>query len=1037
MAGAFPYVYKGVPVTSWGDIEADVAEHLRVVQEAKKLEGHSEPLAFLLHSPETLSAVNALTASGVASPGAALGKWISRNWGPQDWARLDHYRDGVREPAFYLWRMSDKVSSKERAYSPDDEQKASGYAFSLVVNLKRYTEEVNRFLAAAGDERFVYEGFNVRNPERLPTHVSVTLLDGVSYVVSLFKKRGVFPLLQESVKSILIREPVKGEKALGWYNTQKKRVEILAHARVTQNPRMLRTWVQEVFLHEVGHHIHLSLLHPEAKEWWDSGWAPVKEVHKEQQDQKDQWDLKVRAVTHAERVHFWDLLVAVKGDLKKIRLKGLPRMKFHAWLANPMLNKAFVTPKNLRWTARGVWLSLLLEGDLEALSLSEEARRLRLKTEHEALAVTDDWASQIHPSLSEEQVAEYRQDDTSLDEALSALQVKIERAIDPLQPVTDYARTNEKEDFAEAFVAFMDAPGALTPSAKYRIQKALSMSGLYGKSILKIANEDVAKDRDQMKLSRSVEDMSGIRTLVKTPNPSKSDTDKPQGESGKYPTQGLPRPDGKGRSKPSPTPVFNGPGESGSNSDGTVHEDMVRTKGVPGEQATHPVTPARVGPTRRPGMTASLDEVIEEIAREAGMYAPAYPTGQTRHHKQRGEASLYDRKRYKKQRGKIIQRQKRRHKKLKADPRYVRDRERRKKEPERFTTKPSGGSISIKQRNKDRKKTASFTPVPFLHYGTGEWGTLTEVTPFGMAVYDIGGVPHREKLDRFLDDAVIDEDRLDDLLTYLDELFEYEGGDEDSEEGDDPRFDAWQGSLVNKLAGAVLADFLREQRPPDMADDTKYDRADNHGEWQRRDRERLEDNSEYTGINDGNPGSKVLPSGAGHVEKQAALMKDIRGGCDPRLVREGAGLVGSVRLRRVDAQKALWAFEVKGSKPYQIRLQAIRQGNVASLAKAHLRVSCSCPFWQFQGPEHWAKQGDYLYGKPTGTATKPSTRDPQGRHLACKHVIAVLDFVSARKWDIPQQKTGSLLVLAHILASQDAVGRVVARYLESKVVSDT
>jgi len=55
-----------------------------------------------------------------------------------------------------------------------------------------------------------------------------------------------------------------------------------------------------------------------------------------------------------------------------------------------------------------------------------------------------------------------------------------------------------------------------------------------------------------------------------------------------------------------------------------------------------------------------------------------------------------------------------------------------------------------------------------------------------------------------------------------------------------------------------------------------------------------------------------------------------------------------------------------------------------------IRLSCSCDFWVYQGPEYHARQGGYLLGSPRGTAAAPRVRDPQGRHLVCKHAAAVL-----------------------------------------------
>jgi len=98
-----------------------------------------------------------------------------------------------------------------------------------------------------------------------------------------------------------------------------------------------------------------------------------------------------------------------------------------------------------------------------------------------------------------------------------------------------------------------------------------------------------------------------------------------------------------------------------------------------------------------------------------------------------------------------------------------------------------------------------------------------------------------------------------------------------------------------------------------------------------------------------------------------------------------------VKLVRVLPRSAMWHFDVTGgAKKHRVKVQAVRVGRVTRLASAHVRVSCDCAFWQWQGPEHWATVEGYLYGKPNGTATKPDVRDPYRQHLACKHVLAAL-----------------------------------------------
>jgi len=862
----------------------------------------------------------------------------------------------------------------------------------------------------------------------------------------------------------------------------------------------------------------------------------------------------------------------------------------------------------------------------------------------------------------------------------------------------------------------------------------------------------------------TTQDMSGYRTFVKDPAPQKSDTGDSKSKSeGKYPTQGLPDPPWS-KSKPTRGPtVYNVPGESGSDSSGTIHKDKVRTKGTPGGQydngATHPETPYNntgITPQRRPGMTAEWDSAAladwdedwggcdEEMSVEAGMYPPAYP-GAKRQRKQKGRAYLYFHKRYVRKRGLAKRRQNRRDKRLRNNGRYKADRQRRKDKPEKFERRPGGGSTTIKQRNdrqrakekltpgknrKDNRPKRAFESVPFYHFPSGEWGWVDEVSPMGFIHFTMDGVPDAVDFDTFFDEAVVDEDRVDDLFRYMDEVFEYDGT-EDSEDpmSDEPDdlFESWlndgfnkfaisfqvktrpkerrrkqkgedklkakqryrqnrmksrqnsrkrrkqlkhnpafkrqqqirrkhperfkmrlgyvltapeiafvfeagaelvQGyvrnisgmtglvqfylneqnerllrslpvreflalaaflsdededamyalidaevgieaygdpeevdsdlvnlyilgsgfmhtrqerdepgevddllidpedddlfyGMVNKLASQVTADFFREQRPPEMDPDTVYDRANDHDKRKRRDRQPGDPglNGPYEDeVQHSNPGSRVLPSGAGHVEKSgrmnftslpgelrqsllqlvrsplwkqyisggardkhvlawlrehgwgdlsvpdmhrlfdqahemrlaqgssriATLIREIREGCGPEILARSEKL--ALRLARVDQKNSVWLFDVQGSKKaYRVRLKAARKGNVADMQKLHVKVSCSCPFWQWQGPEFHAKQGDYLYGSPRGLATKPNIKDPNGQHRACKHVLAVLRHVTSNEWSLPKQPRmarylADTIRLGEMSAEYPEIERhqrmVAARYLASQEVED-
>jgi hypothetical protein len=127
----------------------------------------------------------------------------------------------------------------------------------------------------------------------------------------------------------------------------------------------------------------------------------------------------------------------------------------------------------------------------------------------------------------------------------------------------------------------------------------------------------------------------------------------------------------------------------------------------------------------------------------------------------------------------------------------------------------------------------------------------------------------------------------------------------------------------------------------------------------------------------------------------AARIDKIMGNCGPKIVQRSNGL--QFRRTRILPKHGMMIYQVRGSvggqsdgKTYTVRIKAIRKGNVKALAKMPIKVSCSCPYFRWQGPEHWAKTNGYLYGRPVGTASKPVIKDPKDQHWVCKHVYAIL-----------------------------------------------
>lgn len=140
------------------------------------------------------------------------------------------------------------------------------------------------------------------------------------------------------------------------------------------------------------------------------------------------------------------------------------------------------------------------------------------------------------------------------------------------------------------------------------------------------------------------------------------------------------------------------------------------------------------------------------------------------------------------------------------------------------------------------------------------------------------------------------------------------------------------------------------------------------------------------------PGQRVLV---------AAKPDEIVTGLNPKF-QQNARSCG-VSLKRADIPNLRWIFSVNcGNGAKVVKLKASRAKNIVRLGKMDVDLSCSCPAWQWLGPEHHAKGGDYLLGPARGTATTPVIRDPQGINRVCKHVAAVLS--SVRDWEIPSAK---------------------------------
>jgi hypothetical protein len=160
----------------------------------------------------------------------------------------------------------------------------------------------------------------------------------------------------------------------------------------------------------------------------------------------------------------------------------------------------------------------------------------------------------------------------------------------------------------------------------------------------------------------------------------------------------------------------------------------------------------------------------------------------------------------------------------------------------------------------------------------------------------------------------------------------------------------------------------------------------------------------------------------------AATMADISGKTGPLVHQRSQGL--QVNRKRFSPTRGFWTFTVIGAKgtPYTVRLKGIRKTKaMVNLSKAQVKCSCSCPFWRWQGPEHWGKQNGFLYGRPRGTASKPVIRDPKEKHWACKHILAALRTAQSYRFSSEEAAWS----LDGELVPMPDPGRVAARFRRS------
>lgn len=136
----------------------------------------------------------------------------------------------------------------------------------------------------------------------------------------------------------------------------------------------------------------------------------------------------------------------------------------------------------------------------------------------------------------------------------------------------------------------------------------------------------------------------------------------------------------------------------------------------------------------------------------------------------------------------------------------------------------------------------------------------------------------------------------------------------------------------------------------------------------------------------------------------------------------------------VDLEANLWTFSVGD---WQVVASIKYESENKGLNSADLHFNCSCPFWRWQGPEHWGSSMDYLHGDPRGSASTPVIRDPYQEHNVCKHVYAVLGYLERvapnRRASFIQPLVATYLFGRDCIVTNSGIftmcDRIVSRYL--------
>lgn len=368
-----------------------------------------------------------------------------------------------------------------------------------LVTLKQATHPILDDVFPA-PRTFTAQGLKFSNNQEFPVSDvdAQDVVRGVARAKKVFRDRGLLDLFFDSLVQVELSGSDQGN-ALGMYYSWDRKIELMVRKIARSN--LPPTWGDDtilyVFVHEISHHIHMHYMTKEAQDFWNDPWT--KELTPKSEKLKSQ--LAEPHTTYESRSKWMRLILqeGVAGAGKK--LKGVERQMFKGWLMAANIIKKLPKQTRLEDSEKATFLENLhlnYVGDLSDDDFKKYLKSLSqtLDTDRPLLTILAGFP--LYKILVGS-LGTTRTDAVKLPPAVvnlleiptlppdPVLQAEVERLFNLHRTTydipSDYAMTNHLEDFAESFTDYLLNPGRVNAEGKWRIQRALWLSGYGGKPV--------------------------------------------------------------------------------------------------------------------------------------------------------------------------------------------------------------------------------------------------------------------------------------------------------------------------------------------------------------------------------------------------------------------------------------------------------------------------------------------------------------------------------------------------------------------------